>query len=223
MNIAKYFGGLLVLLWLLTGCSTITSSDETVDDKVNGLTTVLQTVMNDKIPAALLKESQAVAVASVNKGGLVVALEVGKGFMSVREGQQWSNPIFIELASASFGFQAGLETKKIVLVFTNREAADNLLAGQLKLGVGLDLSVGPLATEVSTNTVFDKDVYSYSDGLGLFAGVSLKGASLAPDEYTNEQLYGEVVSADDILTGKAVTNSFAVKELRALLRDRTDI
>ncbi len=222
MKIAKYFGGLFVLLWLLTGCATVTS-DENIDDKVSSLSAVLQNVINAKIPPALLEKSQAIAVADVKKGGLVVALEAGKGLMSVREGQQWSNPIFIELASASFGFQAGLETKRIVLVFTSREAADDLLAGNLKLGVGLNLSVGPLAAEVSTNTIFDKDVYSYSDGLGLFAGVSLEGASLAPDNYTNEQLYGKVVSADDILTGKAVTNSFAVKELRALLRDRTDI
>ena len=223
MNIAKYLGGLLVISWLLTGCATMTTDSVSTDENITALTAVLQTVINEKIPSSLLQQSQAVVVADVKKGGLVVAFEAGKGLISVREGQQWSNPVLIELAVASFGFQAGVEAKKIVLVFTNREAADNLLAGHLKLGAGLDLSAGPLAAEVSTGTVFDKDVYSYSDGLGLFAGLSLEGASLAPNEIANEQLYGEVVTTDDILSGKAITNSMAVKELKALLRDRTDI
>ena len=222
MNITKYFGGLFVVLWLITGCSTMTTTDDSASNKVSDLTTILQTVIDAKIPPTLLQSSQAIVVAELKKAGMVVAFEVGKGLMTVRDGQQWSNPVMIELASASFGFQAGVEAKKIVLVFTNRDAANDLLDGQLKLGVGLDLSVGPLAAEVSTNTVFDKDVYSYSDGLGLFAGMSLEGASLAPDNAANEQLYKTGVNVDEILTGQAITNVVTVKELKALLRDRTN-
>jgi len=222
MNITKYFGGLFVVLWLITGCSTMTTTDESTSNRVSDLTTILQTVIDANIPPTLLQKSKAIVVADLKKAGMLVAFEMGKGLMTVRDDQQWSNPIMIELASASFGFQAGMEAKKIVLVFTNRDAADDLLGGQLKLGVGLDLSAGPLAAEVSTNTVFDKDVYSYSDGLGLFAGVSLEGASLAPDNAANDQLYKKAASIDEILTGEAVTNVVAVKELKALLRDRTN-
>lgn len=205
----------------MSGCATVGGDDETIDDKVTTFTTTLQTIIDGKIPAELLQQSEAIAVADLKKGGFVVGFEAGKGLLSVREGQQWSNPVFIELASASFGFQAGVEIKQVVLVFTNREAVNNLLAGQLKLGAGLDLSAGPLAAEVSTGTIFDKDVYSYSDGMGLFAGLSLEGASLAADNYSNEQLYGKAVSADEILTGSATTNSPAVQKLKAMLRDKT--
>jgi lipid-binding SYLF domain-containing protein len=218
---AKYFGVLFAVLWLMSGCATVGGDDETIDDKVTTFTTTLQTIIDGKIPAELLQQSEAIAVADLKKGGFVVGFEAGKGLLSVREGQQWSNPVFIELASASFGFQAGVEIKQVVLVFTNREAVNNLLAGQLKLGAGLDLSAGPLAAEVSTGTIFDKDVYSYSDGMGLFAGLSLEGASLAADNYSNEQLYGKAVSADEILTGSATTNSPAVQKLKAMLRDKT--
>jgi len=218
---AKYFGVLFAVLWLISGCATVGGGDETVGDKVTTFTTTLQTIIDGKIPAELLQQSEAIAVADLKKGGFVVGFEAGKGLLTVRDGQQWSNPVFIELASASFGFQAGVEIKQVVLVFTNREAVNNLLAGQLKLGAGLDLSAGPLAAEVSTGTIFDKDVYSYSDGMGLFAGLSLEGASLATDNYSNEQLYGKAVSAEEILTGSATTNSPAVQKLKALLRDKT--
>jgi len=218
---AKYFGVLFAVLWLMSGCATVGGGDETVGDKVTTFTTTLQTIIDGKIPAELLQQSEAIAVADLKKGGFVVGFEAGKGLLTVRDGQQWSNPVFIELASASFGFQAGVEIKQVVLVFTNREAVNNLLAGQLKLGAGLDLSAGPLAAEVSTGTIFDKDVYSYSDGMGLFAGLSLEGASLATDNYSNEQLYGKAVSAEEILTGSATTNSPAVQKLKALLRDKT--
>ena len=218
---AKYFGVLFAVLWLISGCATVGGGDETVGDKVTTFTTTLQTIIDGKIPAELLQQSEAIAVADLKKGGFVVGFEAGKGLLTVRDGQQWSNPVFIELASASFGFQAGVEIKQVVLVFTNREAVNNLLAGQLKLGAGLDLSAGPLAAEVSTGTIFDKDVYSYSDGMGLFAGLSLEGASLATDNYSNEQLYGKAVSAEEILTGSVTTNSPAVQKLKALLRDKT--
>ncbi len=194
---------------------------EDVNKQIAALTTALETVIKDKIPAALMKQAKAVAVANAKKGGFVVAIQAGKGFMSVRDGQQWSNPALISISAASLGFQAGVEAKTVVLVFTKREAAEKVLEGSLKLGAGLNLSVGPLAADVTTDTVFEKEVYSYSDGMGLFAGLSLEGSSLSFDPLHNEGLYGKKVSAGDVFSGKATTKAVAVKTLKKMLQDQS--
>ncbi|MCK5876121.1 MAG: lipid-binding SYLF domain-containing protein, partial [Candidatus Marithrix sp.] len=124
------------------------------------------------------------------------------------------------VSSASLGLQAGLESKNIVLLFTRNKLAKDLLNANLKLGVGLDLTVGPLATDVGTKEVFDKEIYYYSDGVGMFAGVSLKGSSMAADELSNEGLYGKRVSADDIFSGRANTTADAVIKLKAMLQEK---
>lgn len=174
-----------------------------VADQISGLTSDLKTILEAKVPTALRKIAQAVAVAYVKKGGFFVAIETGNGLLIVRNPDGWSNPTFTLLSSASFGWQAGLEAKTVVLVFTKRDAATKLLTGNLKLGAGLDLAVGPLAADVGTGTVFNKEVYSYSDGVGLFAGLSLKGSSVSADPDYNEGLYGKSVSPSEIFSGIA--------------------
>ena len=109
----------------------------------------------------------------------------------------------------------------LVLVFTQREAAEKVLQGNLKLGAGLNLAVGPLATEVGTNTVFDKEVYTYSDGVGLFAGLSLEGSSLTIDPLPNEGLYGKKVNVAEIFSGKVTTTAVAVKNLQQMLHEKS--
>jgi lipid-binding SYLF domain-containing protein len=191
-----------------------------VNEQLSTLTSALQTVVTKKVPAALLQQAKAVGVAKVKKGGFLVALESGQGMLMVRNGMQWSNPACIQLSSASFGWQAGLEAKTVVLVFTKREAVGNL-EGAMKFGAGLDLSVGPLATDVGTSSVFDKDVYTYSDGMGLFAGLSLEGSSLGFDALCNEGLYGKKVTAGEVLSGSVQPqrgNSAGVANLKNVLK-----
>ena len=194
---------------------------EEVNEQISTLTTALETVIRDKIPPALIKQAKAIVVANAKKGGFVIAIQAGKGFMVVRDGQQWSNPALITVSAASLGFQAGVEAKTVVLVFTQREAAEKVLQGNLKLGAGLNLAVGPLATEVGTNTVFDKEVYTYSDGVGLFAGLSLEGSSLTIDPLPNEGLYGKKVNVAEIFSGKVTTTAVAVKNLQQMLHEKS--
>ncbi len=194
---------------------------EEVNEQISTLTTALETVIKDKVPPALMKQAKAVVVANAKKGGFVIAIQAGKGFMVVRDGQQWSNPALITVSAASLGFQAGVEAKTVVLVFTQREAAEKVLQGNLKLGAGLNLAVGPLATEVGTNTVFDKEVYTYSDGVGLFAGLSLEGSSLTIDPLPNEGLYGKKVNVAEIFSGKVTTTAVAVKNLQQMLHEKS--
>jgi lipid-binding SYLF domain-containing protein len=193
---------------------------EKVNQQISDLTQDLRTILTDKIPDALMKKAQALVVADVKKGGFLVAIQAGKGFMTVRQGDKWSDPAMVTLSSASFGFQAGVEAKTVVLVFTNRANAEQTVQGNLKLGAGLDLAVGPLATEVGTDAVFEKEVYSYSDGMGLFAGLSLQGSSLSIDPLPNQSLYNqEKVTANDIFYGKLKTTAPAANQLKMLLED----
>ena len=173
-----------------------------VNDQLTTLTEALQTVVSKKIPAALLKKAKAISVAKVKKGGFLVALEGGQGMLMIRNGMQWSNPACIKVSSASFGWQAGIEAKTVVLVFTDtsKEEIVEKLEGAMKFEAGLGLSVGPLAADVGTNNVFGKKIYTYSDGMGLFAGLSLEGSSLAFDSLCSEGLYGTKVTTDDVLS-----------------------
>ena len=181
---------------------------------------MLEEIISEKVPAALLRKVEGIVIAKVTKGGFVVAIQTGKGLMILREGYDWGYPSVITVSSASLGLQAGLESKNIVLLFTRNKLAKDLLNANLKLGVGLDLTVGPLATDVGTKEVFDKEIYYYSDGVGMFAGVSLKGSSMAADELSNEGLYGKRVSADDIFSGRANTTADAVIKLKAMLQEK---
>lgn len=232
MCMSKYIT-LLFSVWCFLSPSVYAKSDtenlfvneapslEEVNEQISTLTTALETVIKDKIPAALMKQAKAVVVANAKKGGFVIAIQAGKGFMMVRNDKHWSNPALITVSAASVGFQAGVEAKTVVLVFTQREAAEKVLQGNLKLGAGLNLAVGPLATDVGTNTVFDKEVYTYSDGMGLFAGLSLEGSSLTFDPLPNEGLYGKKVTAAEIFSGKVNTNAVAAKNLTKLLQEKS--
>ncbi len=227
MGITRYISVLFAALCLMNG--PVRADDLTdnfrrdvptigeVNDQISGLTTDLRTIANDKIPSALLQKAQAITVAYVKKGGFFVAIETGNGLMVVRNRNKWSNPAFIILSSASFGWQGGLEAKTVVLVCTKREAATKLLTGNLRLGAGLDLAVGPLATGMGTQQVFEKDCYTYSDGVGLFAGLSMEGSSVSLDPDYNEGCYGSAVTASQIFSGRAKTRSRAARNLASYL------
>lgn len=218
MSMIKYFGIFFAVVCLMSSGVQAGSMDDNfvmdpppldeINDQLSTLTAALQTVVTEKVPAALLQQAKAVGVAKVKKGGFLVALESGQGMLMVRNGMQWGNPACIQLSSASFGWQAGIEAKTVVLVFTKREAVGNL-EGSMKFGAGLDLSVGPLAAEVGTGTVFDKEVYTYSDGMGLFAGLSLEGSALGFDPLCNEGLYGKKVTANEVLSDSVEPQSGA--------------
>ncbi|MDM8568917.1 lipid-binding SYLF domain-containing protein [Thiotrichales bacterium HSG1] len=179
---------------------------------------ILEEIIDTKVPKALLRNAEGIMVANVKKGGFLVAIQAGKGLLMLRKGYDWTNPSVVTVSNASFGLQAGVESKNIVLIFTRSKLAEDLLSAELKLGAGLDLTVGPLATDVGTKEVFYKEIYFYSDGVGVFAGISFKGSSMASDDLANEGLYGKKVTADDIFSGRASTTASAVVELKELLQ-----
>jgi lipid-binding SYLF domain-containing protein/osmotically-inducible protein OsmY len=154
------------------------------------------------IPDALLERAHAIAVVpKVVKAALGVGGSFGKGLVSRRTGQGWAAPAFIDLSGGSFGFQIGVESIDLVLVFTKEEGLKGLLEDKLQLGAEAGVAAGPLGRTAAagTNLTFDSPIYSYSRSKGLFAGIALKGSVMTIDDSANHKVYGKEVSGKDIL------------------------
>jgi lipid-binding SYLF domain-containing protein len=148
------------------------------------------------IPPCLLKDARAVAVLpDVVKAGLFIDGRFGRGVLLIRQPDgSWSNPIFLTLAGGGVGFQAGIESADVVLVFKTNASVDRLLRGRKKLTLGGDaaIAVGPVGRDASaaTDAQLKAEIYSYSRSRGLFLGLSLQGAVLHVNPNANEAFYG---------------------------------
>jgi lipid-binding SYLF domain-containing protein len=159
------------------------------------------------IPTWLLERAYAVAVIpSVIKVGLGIGGRRGKGVLVVRKDTgQWSNPIFINLTGGSFGFQVGVQSTDVVLVFTSKQSIEGIVGGKVTLGADASVAAGPIGRQSSaaTDIGLTAQVYSYSRASGLFAGVALDGSAITIDGSSNESFYkkpgilaSEIIRAD---------------------------
>ena len=145
------------------------------------------------IPPALLSEAQGVAIIPhVIKAGFVVAGSGGHGVVMSRvAGGAWGKPVFVNFGGGSVGFQAGVKSTDVVLVFSNRKSLDRILEGKGKITLGADAAVaaGPVGREAraGTDAKLEAEVLSYSRSRGLFGGVALDGSVIRPDANTNAE------------------------------------
>ncbi|HEV3384195.1 MAG TPA: lipid-binding SYLF domain-containing protein [Gemmata sp.] len=143
------------------------------------------------IPPALLAEAQGVAIIPhVIKAGFIFGGRGGHGVIMVRDSNGiWSEPTFVNLGGASVGFQAGVESTDVVLVFRTRKSVDRLMEGKHKITLGVDAAVaaGPVGRQAAaaTDARLEAEIVSYSRSRGLFAGVSFDGAAIYSDAATN--------------------------------------
>jgi len=146
------------------------------------------------VPPALLSRAYAVAVIpNVVKAAFGLGARRGKGIIVVRQDDNsWSNPAFITITGGSFGWQGGIQSTDIILVFKTRKGVEGIENGRLTLGADASVAAGPLGrhTAVATDVEFKAEVYSYSRSRGLFAGVALEGASVTMDRKANAAFYG---------------------------------
>lgn len=181
------------LLWAAIAVTTSgqTPGDATVVSAIQVLDEVMAIPAN-QIPQSLLKEARGVAIIpGVVKGGFVVGLRHGRGVILVKdEVGNWHQPTFISMTGGSVGWQAGIQSTDVVLVFRTARSVNSLMSGRLKIGVDAAAAAGPIGreTEAATDTRFSAEIYSYSRSRGLFAGVSLEGSGLQMD-YLAEQAY----------------------------------
>jgi lipid-binding SYLF domain-containing protein len=173
------------------------------------------------IPDLLLDRAFGIAIVpEVKKGAFVLGFRGGKGVLLVRDRQgKFSNPVFISLASASFGWQAGVQSTDLVLVFTTRAGVEGITDGKLTLGADASVAAGPVgrtASAATDATFTGAEIYSYSRSSGVFAGVALDGTVISIDKKSNAEFYGERrVGASDIIAGSVTKDSESVRRLLA--------
>lgn len=168
----------------------------------------LQSSPDQNVPHWLLERAYAVAIVpSVIKVGLGVGARRGSGVLVVRRDDgHWTNPVFINLTGGSFGFQIGVQSTDVLLVFTSRASTEGIVGGKVTLGADASVAAGPVGrqTAAATDIGLTAQVYSYSRAQGLFAGVALDGSALTIDRKSNAAYYGKPgVLASEIIAGNA--------------------
>src|SRR6201989_1138110 len=199
---------------------------ETENARLKAAGEVLKDMFNGPsgVPLDVLNKAECVIVLpSVKKAGFIVAGQYGRGVMTCRGGENldgpWSAPSMMQSSGGSFGLQAGGQATDFVVLVMNDKGARALMKGKAKLGADASVAAGPVGrdAEASTNATMTAEMLSYSRAQGVFAGVSLAGASLGPDEGANEKLYGKKVDATQIIDGSAGPAPASAKELLAVL------
>src|SRR6516165_3130725 len=167
--------------------------------------------MQSRIPQGLLEKAYCVIVIpSAIKGAFGVGASYGRGAMSCRGGEDfkgpWSPPTMMALEGGSAGFQVGGQATDFVLLVMNKRGASSILSGKFKIGGDAAASAGPIGrdTQANLDVYMRTTILTYSRSRGLFAGVSLEGSTLRPDNKANEKLYGKKLNARNIVLENAV-------------------
>lgn len=200
------------------------------EDRVKSAGTVISEIMNlpDDIPQDVIDKADCVVVLpSVLKAAFVVGGSYGRGVMTCRSGRHfrgpWSAPTMMALEGASFGFQLGGQATDFVLLLMSPTSAANILKSKVKIGGDASAAAGPVGRNASaeTDVTMRAQILSYSRARGLFAGVSLSGSTLRPDNDGNKRLYGKDVSAESIVFDKAVPPPPAAAKLLGTLNRKS--
>jgi len=186
----------------------------------------LRATRDQFIPDRLLERAYGIAVVpDVTKVAFVAGGRRGKGVLVVRDKDgRFTNPIFITITGGSFGWQAGVQSTDIVLVFTTREGIEGITDGKMTLGADASVAAGPVGRQASaaTDASFTAEVYSYSRNRGLFAGVALDGSALTIDKGANREFYDkQSVTATDIINGTVHSDSESARKFLAAVNSST--
>jgi len=191
-----------------------------IDDAVRALEEMMKE--SDKsIPVSLIEGCAGIAILpDVIKAGLFIGGRHGKGVLLVRTPDGgWSDPAFVDIKGGSIGWQAGVQSADIVLVFRTPRSIENIAEGKFTLGADAGIAAGPLgrSAEASTDSDLKAEILSYSRSRGLYAGLTLQGSSLQEDSKANRNFYGTEISMRDIFAGKAGTVPAAAAKLKSAL------
>lgn len=189
---------------------------------------VLKEIMlapDKRLPASLIQDAQAIAVVpDVIKAGLVIGGRHGTGLISVKGADgTWSNPSYIRMSGGSIGFQIGVESTDVILVFRTQRGVDSIVHGKFTLGADASVAAGPVGRDAhaATDAQLKAEIYSYSRSRGLFAGVALDGSVLAIDNDANQAVYGEGMTPRRIFAGNLSNVPNEVVDFRDRLEEYT--
>ena len=182
----------VVVLLLALPAAAATKEEKRVANSADVLDQFLR-IPEQTIPPAMLSRAYAVAVVpNVVRIGFGLGARRGKGILVVRQDDDsWSNPAFIALTGGSFGFQAGVQSTDVILVFKTRRGVDNIANGKLTLGADASIAAGPVGRSIegATDVRFQAEIVSYSRSRGIFGGVALAGSGVTMDRKANVAFY----------------------------------
>ena len=201
-----------------------------VEDRLDASTETLTDMMRaaDKgIPQDLLDKAKCVVVVpGMKKAGFILGAKYGRGFASCRHngGTTWSAPAAMRVEGGSVGFQIGASETDVILLVMNDGGMKHLLSDKFTIGGDATAAAGPVGRTATaqTDAMLNAEMLAYSRSRGLFAGISLEGATLRPDEDTNKELYGRQAMNREILTGDVKTPAIAQKFEQRLTRESPD-
>ena len=200
----------LAVLLLATGLAIPAIAGTAEDERARNALRVLneiQAIPESAIPDILFDEAKAIVVVpDTLKIGLVIGGRRGHGLVSVKNADgTWSNPAFVKLTGGSIGFQAGVQSSDVVLVFTSQRGLESIVNGKITLGADASIGAGPIgrSTGMATDGRLKAEIWSWSRARGLFAGVALDGAVLSIDDAANQAVYGQGTTPRMIFENRA--------------------
>ena len=157
-----------------------------------------------QIPPEVLQRAKGFAVFHIVDVALLASGKGGNGVVAARTGDNgWSGPMFVTLGGAGVGAQIGAKVKQLVPVLNSQKAVDAFKQGNVKLDANLSTAAGPANASAEAQTMFNTiDIFSYAASEGVFAGASLQGSVLAPNDDMNDSFYGKSVTPQQIISGK---------------------
>jgi SH3 domain-containing YSC84-like protein 1 len=204
----------LIGLPTMVNPTSVRADDKSNDeDRIQSAGQVLKEIMDipDDIPQSLIDKADCVIVyPTVLKAAFIVGASYGRGVMSCRRGPdfrgRWGTPSMMALEGASVGFQIGGQATDFVILVMNERGASSILSSKVKLGGDASVAAGPVGRNATaeTDVTLRAEMLTYSRARGLFAGVSLAGSTVRPDNDANERIYGKKIPARDIVLKQAV-------------------
>jgi SH3 domain-containing YSC84-like protein 1 len=226
----KRFGVYFMGLLMAASLPLSAAQDKKETDRLQNCGTVLKEILDipDDIPQDLLDKADCVIVyPSVLKAAFVIGGSYGRGAMTCRTAEHytgpWSAPTMMALEGGSVGFQLGGQATDFVLLVMNGRGAHSILSSKVKLGADASVAAGPKGrtAAAATDVTMRAEVLSYSRSRGLFAGISLEGSTVRPDNDANERVYGKKIEAESIVFKGAVAVPPAAQRLVSYLNQKS--
>jgi lipid-binding SYLF domain-containing protein len=213
--------GMLAVLILSTA---VLQAGESAPSRLTEAAEVFGEIMGtpDKgIPQDLLEKAQCVVIVpGLKKGAFVVGGEFGKGFVECRKegGTGWGAPGAVRVEGGSFGFQIGGSSTDVVMLVMNKRGMDKLMTSKFTLGADASVAAGPVGrtADAKTDAYMTAEILAWSRSKGLFAGISLSGATLRNDLDGNKDLYGSKLTNKEVLAGDKPAPEAATRLIAAL-------
>jgi lipid-binding SYLF domain-containing protein len=199
-----------------------TKTAQRLDDASDVVSEIMQ-IPDKVIPQDLLHHSQCIAIVpGLKKGAFIVGGKYGKGFVSCRKSNRtgWTGPAAVRVEGGSVGFQIGGSESDVVLLIMNQRGMQKLMNSRFTLGGEGEVAAGPVGRDATaqTDAFLHAEILSWSRTRGIFAGVSLTGATLRQDTDDNRELYGKRLDNKEILNGAVASPASASKLLSVLTK-----